>query len=199
MFMRWARQLTISLMALSVIDAHALFAQSTILPEGLTIALETRQDLSSKSAKEGDPVDLTVAKAVTIGGVTVIPAGTPVTGEVVSVRDNGLLGRSGKLDIGVTTVKAGQQDVPVRGQRNVVGRSGKLGSMGAGILFLPLAILVRGKDVKLPAGTPFEVYVDKEVVIGPTMQTATTSDVAPPPPAESSVIRSIDPNDALTP
>ena len=199
MFMRWARQLAISLMALSVIDAHALFAQSTILPEGLTIALETRQDLSSKSAKEGDPVDLTVAKAVTIGGVTVIPAGTPVTGEVVSVRDNGLLGRSGKLDIGVTTVKAGQQDVPVRGQRNVVGRSGTLGSMGAGILFLPLAILVRGKDVKLPAGTPFEVYVDKEVVIGATMQTAATADVAPTPPAESSAIKAIDPNDALTP
>ena len=199
MFMRWARQLAISLMAFSVIDAHALFAQSTILPEGLTIALETRQDLSSKSAKEGDPVDLTVAKAVTIGGVTVIPAGTPVTGEVVSVRDNGLLGRSGKLDIRVTTVKAGQQDVPVRGQRNVVGRSGKLGSMGAGILFLPLAILVRGKDVKLPAGTPFEVYVDKEVVIGATMQTAATADVAPTPPAESRAIKTIDPNDALTP
>ena len=199
MFMRWARQLAISLMAFSVIDAHALFAQSTILPEGLTIALETRQDLSSKSAKEGDPVDLTVAKAVTIGGVTVIPAGTPVTGEVVSVRDNGLLGRSGKLDIRVTTVKAGQQDVPVRGQRNVVGRSGTLGSMGAGILFLPLAILVRGKDVKLPAGTPFEVYVDKEVVIGATMQTAATADVARTPPAESRAIKAIDPNDALTP
>ena len=191
----WARRLAFPLMALSLIHAHALSAQSMILPEGLTISLETRQDLSSKSAKKGDVVDLAVAKAVTIGGVTLIAAGTPVTGEVASVRDNGLLGRSGKLDIRVNTVKVGQQDVPVRGDRNAKGRSGTLGSVGAGIVFLPLAILVRGKDVKLPAGTTFEVYVDKEVAIGPAM----TSQAAAPPPPESRSVRAIDPNDALTP
>lgn len=196
----WARRLAIPLMALSLIHAHALSAQSTILPEGLTISLETRQDLSSKSAKKGDVVDLEVAKAVTIGGVTLIAAGTPVTGEVASVRDNGLLGRSGKLDIRVNTVKVGQQDVPVRGDRNAKGRSGTLGSVGAGIVFLPLAILVRGKDVKLPAGTTFEVYVDKEVAIGPTMPAATAPEAAASsPPSESRSIRAIDPNDALTP
>lgn len=195
----WARRLAFPLMALSLIHAHALSAQSMILPEGLTISLETRQDLSSKSAKKGDVVDLAVAKAVTIGGVTLIAAGTPVTGEVASVRDNGLLGRSGKLDIRVNTVKVGQQDVPVRGDRNAKGRSGTLGSIGAGIVFLPLAILVRGKDVKLPAGTTFEVYVDKEVAIGPAMPAPMTSQAAAPPPSESRSVRAIDPNDALTP
>lgn len=195
----WARRLAFPLMALSLIHAHALSAQSMILPEGLTISLETRQDLSSKSAKKGDTVDLAVAKAVTIGGVTLIAAGTPVTGEVASVRDNGLLGRSGKLDIRVNTVKVGQQDVPVRGDRNAKGRSGTIGSVGAGIVFLPLAILVRGKDVKLPAGTTFEVYVDKEVAIGPAMPAAMTSQAAAPPPSESRSVRAIDPNDALTP
>src|SRR3546814_15713729 len=62
-------------------------------------------------------------------------------------------------------------DVPVRGQRNSQGKSGTLGAVGAGIVFLPLAVIVRGKDVKLPAGTLFEVYFDREVSLGP-----------PPPP-----------------
>src|SRR3546814_2830795 len=82
-----------------------------------------------------------------------IPAGSPAVGEVSRVRDNGLLGRSGKLDIKVSTVRTGGMDVPVRGQRNSQGKSGTLGAVGAGIVFLPLAVIVRGKDVKLPAGT----------------------------------------------
>lgn len=198
--MRWARRLAVPLLALSLVDAHALFAQSMILPEGLTISLETRQDLSSKSAKKGDPVELAVHKAVTIGGQTLIAAGTPATGEVASVRDNGLLGRSGKLDILVRTIKAGQLDVPVRGERNAKGKSGTLGSVGAGIVFLPLAILVRGKDVTLPAGTTFDVYVDKEVTIGAAQPAAMSVDSnASPPPAESKGIRTIDPNEAAAP
>src|SRR3546814_9449654 len=72
----------------------AALAQSTILPEGMAIQLETRQDISSKSARVGDRIELAVARPVTIGGVTLIPAGSPAVGEVSRVRDNGLLGRS---------------------------------------------------------------------------------------------------------
>lgn len=191
---RWARQLVTTLpLLLSAVIAHPAFAQSAILPEGLAIQLQTRQDISSKSARVGDEVELTVAKAVTIGGVTLIAAGSPAVGEVVRVRDNGLLGRSGKLDIRVSKIRAGRMDVPVRGQRNAKGKSGTLGAVGAGILFLPLAVIIRGKDVKLPAGTTFEVYVDQETSIAPE-----TPEAAPPsaPPAAPSTIRTIDPNQA---
>ncbi|AJR23773.1 MULTISPECIES: hypothetical protein [Sphingobium] len=179
-------------------SAGPALAQSTILPEGMAIQLETRQEISSKSARVGDRIELAVAKPVTIGGVTLIPAGSPAVGEVSRVRDNGLLGRSGKLDIKVSTVRAGGMDVPVRGQRNSQGKSGTLGAVGAGIVFLPLAVIVRGKDVKLPAGTLFEVYVDKEVSLG--------SGVAPGGPAAATPaesrdmpgsIRTVDPNQAL--
>lgn len=196
---RWA----MSLMAFSIVGAPPASAQSSVIPEGMAIPLETRQDVSSKTARVGDQVELAVARPVTIGGVTVIDAGTPVVGEVTRVQDNGLLGRSGKLDIQVSTVKAGQLDVPVSGERNAKGKSGalgKLGAVGAGIVFLPLAIFVRGKDVELPAGTAFNVYVDREVAIlsetaEPVTATASPSQAAATP----SVIRPIDPNQALTP
>jgi len=151
--------------ALSLVIASPAWAQSVTVPEGMAIRLETRHDISSKSARVGDQVELAVAKPVAIGGVTIMPAGTPAVGEVTRVRDNGLLGRSGKLDIKVSTIRAGQLDMPVRGQRNAKGKSGTLGAVGAGIVFLPLAVIVRGKDVKLPAGTSFDVYVDQEVTI----------------------------------
>ncbi|PJG48950.1 hypothetical protein CAF53_12435 [Sphingobium sp. LB126] len=192
-----ARRLALIAMALSLGSAFPAFAQYAILPEGMAIPLQTREDISSKSARTGDEVELAVAKPVTIGGVVVLPAGTSAVGEVTRARDNGLLGRSGKLDIRVDRLKVGQLDIPVRGQRNAKGKSGTLGSVGAGIVFLPLAILVRGKDVKLPAGTVFDVYVDQEVHI-PTTTPAIMPEAAPPAQSPASPIRSVDPNEALT-
>lgn len=186
---------TVSLL-LSAAIPHPALAQSLILPEGMAIRLETRTDMSSKSARAGDKVELAVAKPVTIGGTTLIPAGSPATGEVVRARDNGLLGRSGKLDIRVDSIKVGAVDVPVRGKQSAKGKSGTLGAVGAGVLFLPLAVIVRGKDVKLPAGTLLEVYVDKEVTIASqaTPNAAPPEETTPPP----SVIRNIDPNEAIS-
>lgn len=182
--------------ALLVAAAPPAWAQGIVLPEGLTIQLQTRQDISSKSAKVGDQVELAVAKPVTISGVTIIPEGATAIGEVTRVRDNGLLGRSGKLDISVSKVQAGQVEVPVRGAQSAKGKSGTLGAVGAGIVFLPLAAIVRGKDVKLPAGTTFEVYVDREVAISSGAPGADTIDAAPAAtePAPST-IRTIDPNE----
>ncbi|WP_150290426.1 hypothetical protein [Sphingobium estronivorans] len=190
--MRWARRWAIAATAFSVVHALPASAQYLVLPEGMAISLQTRADLSSKSAHVGDEVELAVAKPVTINGVTVLSAGTSAVGEITRARDNGLLGRSGKLDIRVDRVKAGQLEIPVRGQRNAQGKSGTLGAVGAGIVFLPLAILVRGRDVKVPAGTAFDVYVDQEVHV-PLDAPAVS---APAAPAETSAIRSVDPNDA---
>lgn len=196
--MRRTRQLAATAsFALFAMVAQPAFGQSIVLPEGMAIPLETRQEISSKSARAGDQVELAVAKPVTIGGVTVIPAGAPATGKVVRVRDNGLLGRSGKLDIQVSSVKAGQLDIPVRGQRNAQGKSGTLGAVGAGIVFLPLAVLVRGKDVKLPAGTAFDVYVEKEVTLASPAPAVMPTVATPPQDQAAPPIRTVDPNQAI--
>ena len=124
---------------------------------------------------------LAVAQPVTIGGVIAIAAGTPVSGQVVRVSDNRLLDRSGKLGIRVSTVRAGQQGIAVRGESNIEGKPGTLNSVGAGVAFLTLAILIRGKDVMLPAGTIFDAYVDKEISIGASEPMGVTWAPAPHP------------------
>ncbi|WP_070154354.1 hypothetical protein [Sphingobium phenoxybenzoativorans] len=156
----------------------AAFAQSLTLPEGTPVHLQTRDDLSSKNARKGDKVEMTVAEPVIVNGVTVIPAGAPATGEISRARDNGLLGRSGKLEIEVTQVSADGRIVPLRGQQNAKGKAGTIGAVGAGVVFLPLAIVVKGKEAKIPAGTKVDVYVDQPVQL---TDTSLQSDLAPPP------------------
>lgn len=162
--------------ALAVLAPPAL-AQT--LKEGTGVQLETRADVSSKTAKAGDPVELAVTRPVLVDGVTVIPAGAPAKGEVAKARDNGLLGRSGKLDVQITSITAGGRDIPVRGSSDKKGSSGTIGAVGAGVVFLPLAIVVKGKDAKIPAGTKVDVYVDRDIPIA--MGTA-------PAPAEQPIM-----------
>lgn len=164
--------------AAMVAMSGAAFAQSMTLPEGTPVHLQTRDDLSSKDARKGDKVELTVAEPVVVNGVTVIPAGAPATGEISRARDNGLLGRSGKLEIDVRQVSADGRIVPLRGQQNAKGKAGTIGAVGAGVVFLPLAIVVKGKEAKIPAGTKVDVYVDQPVQL---TDTSMQSDLAPPP------------------
>ena len=152
-----------SLAALLALTSAPAVAQT--LKEGTAVQLETRADITSKTAKEGDPVELAVSQAVVVDGVTVIPAGAPAKGEVAKARDNGLLGRSGKLDIQITAINAGGRDIPVRGQSDKKGKGGTIGAVGAGVVFLPLAIVVKGKEAKIPAGSKVDVYIDRDIPI----------------------------------
>jgi hypothetical protein len=153
-------------------------AQGLVLAEGTPIHLQTREDLSSKDARKGDKVELTVAEPVIVNGVTVIPVGAPATGEISRARDNGLLGRSGKLEIEVRQLSADGRIIPLRGQENAKGKGGTIGAVGAGIVFLPLAIVVKGKEAKIPAGSKVDMYVDQPVQL---TDTGLQSDLAPPP------------------
>jgi hypothetical protein len=151
-------------------QAGAAVAQS-VLPEGMAVHLATSDEISSKTAKKGDQVNFVVREPVVIGGVTMIPAGSPAVGEVARARDNGLLGRSGKLEIAVSHVTVDGREIPVRGDRDKKGASGTLGVVGAAVVFLPLGIFIRGREARIAAGTPVDVYVAREIPM----------EAAPPP------------------
>ena len=140
-------------------------AATLVLREGTDIHLATRGEISSETAKEGDRVDFAVQEAVVVDGVTVIPAGTSAVGEVTKAKGNGLLGRSGKLAISVSYVDAQGRQIPVRGDRGKKGTTGAPGMVGAAIVFLPLGLIVKGKEAKIKAGTPVEVYVAQDVPV----------------------------------
>jgi hypothetical protein len=154
----------IGVLAAATLLSHSVIATAqSVLPEGLTVHLETREEVSSKKAKAGDPVNFVVREPVVIGNVTMIPAGSAALGQVTRARDNGLLGRSGKLEISVSHINVGGRQIPVRGNRDKKGASGTVGVVGAAVVFLPLGLLIRGREATIKAGTPVDVFVAKEV------------------------------------
>jgi hypothetical protein len=167
-------------------QAGAASAQS-VLPEGITVHLATRDALSSKTARKGDTVNFVVREPVVIGGVTMIPTGSPAVGQVTRARDNGLLGRSGKLEVAVSHIDVGGRQIPVRGDRDKKGAGGTLGVVGAAVVFLPLGIFVQGREAKIAAGAPVDVYVAQEIAMETASPPAPVARQTPPQPQVKSV------------
>src|SRR5438874_9847631 len=80
---------------------------SQVIQKGTDVPLVFDQALSSKTAKEGDKVNLHVSQDVTIGGATVIKQGTPVTGIVSKVDKRQRYGINAKMRIALDPISVG--------------------------------------------------------------------------------------------
>jgi hypothetical protein len=161
-----------------------------VVPAGTPVSVALDIDVSTKTARIGDPVDAHVANAVVIEGRTAIPAGTRVRGlvsEVVSGSDriggtptlglkfdgielqpgrtvgiSGTLHEQGKSDTGRDTAKiAGGALVGAIIGKQIGDNKGRLiGGLLGGAAGVAAAKKT-GTEVTLPAGTPFTVVLDQ--------------------------------------
>ena len=121
-----------------------------MLAEGTEVALLMAQDVSSRGAKPGEPVELTLAQDLKIGDVTVAKAGARALGEVVQAKRPDFWGEAGEVSIRVHFLRVGNKKVEIRGA---------LGSAGTRY------IIIRGSQGIIRNGTPVKAFVaaDTEV------------------------------------
>ncbi|MDR1727452.1 MAG: PEGA domain-containing protein [Acidobacteriota bacterium] len=174
-------------LALAVILAsHLCFGQAaqTSIPEGTRIKVRLEQSLSGDSAQEGQHVQLSVVDEVKVGDTVVIAQGANVTGQVTLAQPKRRMGRTGKIDFSIERVTAVDQSyIPLRYTANrTEGGSTAIstGVLTAGIAIVffpaaPIALLRRGKEARIEAGTVFDVFTDQAHTLSVP---AATADVA---------------------
>ena len=92
------------------------------IPQGTLLQLRTSEPVGSKHAKDGEQVQFTVIRDVTVGGVLAIPRGATAHGVVTEVNKPGDLGGSPELALKLTSLDLGGQDYPLdTGQFKVKG------------------------------------------------------------------------------
>jgi uncharacterized caspase-like protein len=135
------------------------------LQEGTTIRLVLKEELNSKTAAVGDPVELEVNEDITVDGFVVIKAGTPVRAEITEASKAKMLGKQGKIDfIANFTTSVDNQNIRIRSSRKFEGKN-KTAGMAIAAYFAPVALLIKGKEAKIPKGTMFNGYVDNTYTI----------------------------------
>ena len=141
------------------------------IPEATPVTLRLAENVSSAHAKVGDPLDFVVVKDVSVGGFTVIPAGTIARGSVTRVSGKRFLGIGGNVAFKLDSVDLVNGDpVGLRARMDVKGRSRtKLmaaAMIATGVIFLPAApvfLLTRGHDSTVVKTTEITAQIDGNV------------------------------------
>jgi hypothetical protein len=137
------------------------------LREGEDVSLQFAQDLSSKTAAEGDPVALTLVDDLKVGGVVVAKAGSKAFGEVTKAEKSGMMGKAGDLSIRLNYLKVGEEKIRLRGTKGKEGESGVTSTVVLTVLFGPIGLIKHGKNVEIKQGQALHAFVADDISLLP--------------------------------
>jgi len=148
-----------------------------VLHTGTAVQLEIREALTTehKAMHVGQSVQMDVLQPVMLNGQVVIPGGSRAVGEIMTVRNKGMWGKSGGFTGRVTYVEANGRQIKLNGSFTDRGETGT-GGVVAAVAFLPVAgFFVTGTSAHLPAGTHVTAFVAEEIPIDFAQPAAATA------------------------
>lgn len=125
--------------------------------------LETLQSVSSKVSKPGDTFELRLREPLRYGAVELVPAGTPVHGEVTHATENRFGGMSGELILATRYVQLPQGRLRLRSSITASGKNRIGASATVVVLFGVAGVFVQGSNKELPAGTKLSARLAEPV------------------------------------
>src|SRR4029077_17790355 len=138
------------------------------LEDGTPVSLRISQTVSSADAHVNDRVEFEVVDEVRVADALIIPKGGIAWGAVTEAQHKRRLGRGGKLEIVMNSVRlADGETAPLRATKEAQG-SGHQGVMTAGIvatglIFWPVApafLFIHGKDITISKGTEVPTFIN---------------------------------------
>jgi hypothetical protein len=141
-----------------------------VIPDGTEFTVITTEEISSKTATEGDPISFKVDEEVRINGHVVIAKDTLVKGTVASAKKSGFFGRGGNLGIRIeSAMTVDNQKVKLRSAKGKEGGDKTGTTVALVVLFGPLGFLKKGKQAIIKPGTQIKVYTDEEKKVQPKL------------------------------
>jgi hypothetical protein len=128
-----------------------------LLPEGTEINLQMAQDISSRAARPGEPIELKLAEDLKVDDALVAKAGARALGEVVQGKRPDFWGEAGEVSLRVHFLRVGDQKVEIRGA---------IGSAGTRY------VVIRGSQAVIKAGTPVKAFIATDTEVLPLVQAA---------------------------
>ena len=134
-----------------------------LLREGTQVPLKFANDLNSKTANQGDPVEFMLDEDLKVGDTIVLAKGAHAVAVVSNAKKAGMMGKPGDLSVQLEYLNAGSSHIRLRGTKGKEGE-GKVGATVAlTVLFGPIGLIKHGKNVDIPGGTPLVAYVDQDI------------------------------------
>lgn len=168
---------TVPMPILAVIPATSVVQQQTLviggpapaqLNQGTEFSVRLVRELTTKdkALHVGDRFDLETVDPVKLGSVTIFPSGTRAVGEITSVRNKGMWGKSGKFQARLLFLRLNDRNFKITGQFDDKGKGGGWGAgLTSAIVFLPAGFFMTGTSATVPAGAIIKAYLDEDVPV----------------------------------
>lgn len=145
-----------------------------ILKAGTPITVQLNQEISSENYSTGQVISARVMNDVKVDDKVVIPAGSPVKGQVVSVEDPKGVGKPGVISIMISSVLAVDGTQVQLSSTNITkeGEDKKALAWGLGavgcittVIGFVVMFFIKGEHGKIPAGMIIETNVSADTEI----------------------------------
>lgn len=158
--------LLISQLINAQVDSTKPAASKKILYEGTIVTVKLLNEISSKTANEGDIIEFETTEPIIEGDRVLVQKGAKVSGQVTESAKAKGLGKAGKLNftIDYLTVGSGKK-VKLTSELKAEGKSKTGASVAQAVLLTPLFLLKKGKNIKFEAGHVFKVFVESDTEI----------------------------------
>ena len=156
-------------------------AGTAILRTGTELPLKLSEELTTKNkaVRVGQRFRLAVAEDVKVDGRTIIPVGSPAMGEITSVRNKGMWGKSGHIGAQLLYVQVNGRQIRLSGTFDDKGVTGTAGVVAA-IAFVPIAgFFTTGTSANIPLGSGIKGFIDEDVPLSFAQSAPAPMQVAP--------------------
>ena len=137
-------------------------SRPVLLKEGTEMKLKLRDKITSKTAVEGDSVNLILDQDLKVGEITVARAGSVAVGTISHANKAGMLGRPGNLGLRLEYLKADDSSVRPRGTKGKQGKGKEGTAVALTVLFGPIGLIKHGRNAEFKEATPLVAYVDQD-------------------------------------
>lgn len=152
------------------------------IPQDTPVELMATIEISTADVKPGTRFKLRLNRPVEVDGRLIVPVGASAVGEVLTAKDSGGLGKSGKMTARLLFLQLGDVQIPLEG--DVVEKGRGAGSAGSAILLGGLVGLFhRGNNAKIKAGEIVMGFVSQDVILDVSSPTAKLVSVSSKKPA----------------
>ena len=149
----------------SVVAGHAY------IPKDTNINLELIDPISSKKRKEGNHFRLKTIDNILINDGVVIPANQEVLGTITKARKNGMLGRKGRLEFKIDSIKTiNGVNVPLTAEVKGKGHSDNGAVAVAAAVSLVGGLFMKGTNIYYEPGQKFVAVVSTDTDLNTTVE-----------------------------
>ena len=149
-------------------SSRRLPANRAVLRAGTEVPVRLVEEVTTKGKKlhVGQRVRMETADAVVYQGLVVVPANSPVTGEITDVVNKGMWGKSGHVGLRVLYVTVNGRQIRLSGAIDDKGVAGGVAAVAvSAVVFLPAGFFMTGTSAKLPVGTAFKAFLDEDLAL----------------------------------